>query len=383
MIRPYRINYILMSCLFSLVLLNGCAGTALKSSEQIKSTAATTPPQPAAVTASHQKALNAIEENDYQQAVTSFQQSLEGEQLSDNDRYYFAKALYETGNYAAAIENYNLYIDNPGRRGDNFLVALEERGHAADKWQRQKEEQEKALQSETALALIAPTLDQNWLAVQQQLSARPASFTEPLTGMEMILVEGGCYQMGDQAGSKVCVDDFYLGKFEVTQGQWQQIMSYNPAQSSQGQNYPVETISWQEATAFAEKLGAAQGIYRLPTGAEWEYAARSGGKKQKFSGSDNVDAVAWHEDNSNGNSHPAGQKQPNGLGLYDMSGNVYEWCLKNAAENVPTRRGGSWNSRIAYSQTSYSREQKQKDYRHADTGFRLALPLPQLKQTVQ
>ncbi|TAN44631.1 MAG: formylglycine-generating enzyme family protein, partial [Nitrospirae bacterium] len=131
------------------------------------------------------------------------------------------------------------------------------------------------------------------------------------TGIEMVLVKGGCYQMGDTFGDgdsdekpvhEVCVDDFYIGKFEVTQGQWQAVMGNNPSSFKNcGDNCPVESVSWNDVQEFISRLnkkvplskGGTRGLYRLPTEAEWEYAARSGGKREKYAGGDDVDSVAW------------------------------------------------------------------------------------------
>lgn len=162
---------------------------------------------------------------------------------------------------------------------------------------------------------------------------------------------------------EVCVDDLYLGKYSVTQGQWKAIMGNNPSQFKSGDNYPVESVSWNDAQDFIRKLNEKTGKrYRLPTEAEWEYAARSGGKKEKWAGTSNESELgeyAWYDKNSRNMTHPVGEKRPNGLGLYDMSGNVWEWvqdtyrrdAYKQHSRKNPiieeasqdrVLRGGSW-----------------------------------------
>jgi sulfatase modifying factor 1 len=222
---------------------------------------------------------------------------------------------------------------------------------------------------------------------------------DPATGIELILVKGGCYQMGDTFGDgdsdekpvhEVCVDDFYIGKFEVTQGQWKAIMGNNPSHfSSCGDNCPVEQVSYNDIQEFINKLNqrSGGGKYRLPTEAEWEYAARSGGKSEKYSGGNDVDSVAWYSSNSGSKTHPVGQKKPNGLGIYDMSGNVWEWVqdwydgnyYKNSPRNNPTgpnsgfrrvSRGGSWGS-YARLVRAANRGSYTPDDRYNRLGFRL------------
>jgi formylglycine-generating enzyme required for sulfatase activity len=178
-----------------------------------------------------------------------------------------------------------------------------------------------------------------------KVSVSPAPlFKDPATGMEFVFVKGGCYQMGDMSGDgtdwhgegesnerpvhEVCVDDFYMGKYEVTRGQWKKITgSYTPTVSlCVGDNCPVDMVNWNEIQDFISKMNSNNGgsKYRLPTEAEWEYAARSGGKYERYSGGNDVDSVAWYNANSGEKPHAVGTKLPNGLGIYDMNGNVWE-----------------------------------------------------------
>ena len=152
--------------------------------------------------------------------------------------------------------------------------------------------------------------------------------------IEMVFVQGGTFQMGSNDGESdekpvhsVTLSDFYIGKTQVTQKQWRDVMSNDPSDNKNCDNCPVEQVSWNDAQEFIQKLNQLTGkAYRLPTEAEWEYAARGGNKSMGYiySGSNIVDDVAWYGKDSK--THPVAQKHPNELGLFDMSGNVWEFC---------------------------------------------------------
>lgn len=214
---------------------------------------------------------------------------------------------------------------------------------------------------------------------------------------DMVLVKGGCFQMGNVFGDgfsnerpvhKVCLDDFYMDKVEVMQSAYKKITGTNPAYFK-GSSKPVEKVTWDEAKAYCGKLGK-----RLPTEAEWEYAARSGGKKEKWAGTSRVSDVgdyAWYKSNSDKNTHSVGEKNPNGLGLYDMTGNVWEWVAdwyekdyyKNSPENNPkgpsngkdrVLRGGSWNYRARGTSAAF-RGRGNPTKGNGNSGFRCAKSL--------
>jgi sulfatase modifying factor 1 len=235
---------------------------------------------------------------------------------------------------------------------------------------------------------------------------RKEALTDPTKVIELVLIKGGCFQKGDAFGDgqadeqpvhTVCVDDFYIGKYEVTQGQWQSVMGSNPSFFKKcGEKCPVEQVSWNDVQGFITKLNAKTGKkYRLPTEAEWEYAARSGGKKEKYAGTSSdveLGKYAWYSANSGGRTHPAGERQPNGLGLYDMTGNVWEWCqdwygekyYSQSSRKNPTGpasgtrrvlRGGAWIFEPAGIRAS-ARYSLTPDARGDLYGFRLSISVP-------
>ena len=168
----------------------------------------------------------------------------------------------------------------------------------------------------------------------ETITANGVSFT-------MVYVSGGTYTMGataeqgndadsnEKPAHQVSLPGYYIGKYEVTQELWQSVMGNNPSWFPGESRCPVECVSWEDCQKFITKLNKLTGkTFRLPTEAEWEYAARGGNRSHgyKYAGSNSLGDVAWYEDNSSDKTHPVGQKSPNELGLYDMSGNASEWC---------------------------------------------------------
>lgn len=233
-----------------------------------------------------------------------------------------------------------------------------------------------------------------------EVATKTFEWIEPNTGMVFVYIPGGTFMMGDVFGDgdqnekpihEVTLDPFYLGKFPVTQGQWVKLMENNPSKFQKGKNYPVEHVSWQEIEVFITKLHRINGNqfpFDLPTEAQWEYAARSGGRKERYAGNEDVNAVAWHKENSGGSTHPVGMKSANGFGLYDMSGNVWErcWdyyadCYINEAVRNPlgpdtgkhrVMRGGSWANGTRNCRTVV-RTRHANGNRSAREGVRIAL----------
>jgi len=272
-----------------------------------------------------------------------------------------------------------------------------------------------------------------WLcvAMPREVYAQGKNYTQVVkdVAFEMVYVEGGTFRMGatekqtEQAGDdeypvhEVTLTDYYIGKYEVTQGVWKAVMGSNPSYFQEGDDYPVERVNWNDIQTFLRKLNQLTGRkYALPTEAQWEYAARSGkggnkfvyawcgggaiafsegasgsadrGEETKYSGSDDIDEVAWYGGNSDDTTHPVGTKQPNALGIYDMSGNVWEWCrdwgglYSSAPQTNPTGpssgigrilRGGSY-----YDEGSGTKEYRvsnraasEPENRYTNCGFRL------------
>lgn len=262
------------------------------------------------------------------------------------------------------------------------------------------------------------------VAASEAQSLRPA--------VQMVSVAPGCFRMGDLFGDgyfnekpphEVCLSGYAIGRFAVTRGQFKDFAEQSGYRTDaekaagcfvydgngwkkqatatwrapgfpQTDDHPAVCVSWNDAVAFTRWLSEKEGIaYRLPTEAEWEYAARSGGRPERFSGGMDLATVAWYGDNAGDSSHPVGRKQANGLGLYDMSGNVWQWTQDRygerfyresprldpqgpAAGTNRVLRGGSWFYDISGLRVSY-RDFSSPDYCSSQVGFRLAVSLPQ------
>ena len=243
-----------------------------------------------------------------------------------------------------------------------------------------------------------PTLAQAYSTSNQNITitVNDVSFT-------MVAVKGGTFSMGatSEQGSdaegdenpahRVTLSDYYIGQTEVTQALWQTVMGSNPS-NWKGGNLPVEKVSWNDCQQFISKLNQLTGRkFRLPTEAEWEYAARGGGKSRgyKYAGSNDIGSVAWYYGNSSSKTHPVKQKQANELGLYDMSGNVWEWCqdwydkeyygkspssnpCNNTSASYRVYRGGGWCNFAGRCRVS-NRNNDNTDFRNGHLGLRLAL----------
>jgi len=221
-------------------------------------------------------------------------------------------------------------------------------------------------------------------------------------GMQLVLIPAGSFRMGGDKKLEQAEDhetpqhrvtfgrEFWIGKYAVTQAQWSALMDDNPSEFS-GKDRPVERVSWNDARVFLEKLNAAEDTdaYRLPTEAQWEYAARAGSASAYAFGSETsrLKEYAWYKTNSGGRTHRVGQLQPNDWGLYDMHGNVHEWCRdwfdRSYYSQSPAAdpqgpdeglakalRGGDWGSEDWYCRCA-SRSLGSPDRRSSRVGFRV------------
>jgi formylglycine-generating enzyme required for sulfatase activity len=263
-------------------------------------------------------AFEAYKANRFKEAIAQFEKGLQQEPTNALAAFYLGEAYAKSGDQAKAQKWYAASV-------------------AADP------QSEVAGQARERLAAAG--------GVSPQAPTAPKTLRNSI-GMEFVLIPAGTFQMGSDdseaynnerpAHTVRITQPFYLGKYEVTQGQWQAVMGSNPSRFTGDPNRPVEQVSWEDVQEFIRRLNAREGgaTYHLPTEAEWEYAARAG-TTSRWSFGDTARQLGrygWYEENAGGQTHPVGQLQPNPWGLYDMHGNVWEWVQDWYAEDY-YRRG--------------------------------------------
>ncbi len=265
-----------------------------------------------------------------------------------------------------------------------------------------------ALVTVRGIPFAGQTMDFRWVENSQHLEMAGRGVEPPSTGgfgIEMVLIPAGTFQMGSPASEpgrdsfeepvhQVTIrQPFYLGKYEVTQAQWRAVMGTNPSRFSNCDTCPVDSVSWNDIQVFLEELNRKEQVhtYRMPTEAEWEYAARAGTSTAYNFGAEErqLGRYAWYADNAGGRTHPVGGKRPNAFGLYDVHGNASEWvqdCWNEKYTGAPTDggawltgrcnirvlRGGSWNSHARSLRSADRSRDLTRDSHEGQSGFRLA-----------
>ena len=330
-----------------------------------------------------------IEEQDYAGAKESLDRILAleaqyGLEIPVEFFFRYAGVLDRLELFGEAVEAVTKYLTLAGRGGEHYLEALELLNKA---------EQDKA-----AAAAAAEAARRRAEAARRRAAAaaeeRRKIVDALVAGNDFVLIPPGEFRMGSKSSeadgderplTKVRISrGFWLGKHEVTQDQWQAVMGSNPSRFSGCGNCPVEQVSWDDAQEFIRRLNAQAGgeRFRLPTEAEWEYAARAGTSGDRYG---NLDAIAWHGGNSGRRTHPVGRKAPNAWGLHDMLGNVWEWVgdwygdypggsvtdpRGPGSGSARVSRGGSWDLNAGRCRASYRYNNSPGD-RLDYLGFRL------------
>ncbi len=301
------------------------------------------------------------------------------------------KQTSQTNHYGSSQKKKD--VDARQKEVDEALKAVEE---AAAKVE---EAAAKVGKAAAKVGETAKTLDAAAKTTDSDISQ---TFTVNGVSFKMIHVGAGTFMMGatseqgnaesdEKPAHRVTLSDYYIGETEVTQALWRAVMGSNPSYFK-GDNLPVEQVSWDDCQTFIRKLNAATGKnFRLPTEAEWEFAARGGNKSRhtKYEGGSDLSSVAWSSDNSGRKTHPVAKKAPNDLGLYDTSGNVWEWChdwydknyysrspstnpCNNTKASYRVARGGSWSNYVGNCRVTF-RGSSLPVIRNISLGLRLAL----------
>ncbi len=365
-----------------------------------------------------QEGFNLYEQGKYRESLEVYKKALEQDPSSVEIPLAIGKCYYELGEYENGIK----YFDKASKldkEGENSFSVYYDKG----KCYMGLNKYEIALNCfDKALDICPGDPDvlewkkkaQDSLAFQPSLTPVPAV---QYISLEMVFIQGGVFDMGSNSGENdekpvhsVEVSSFYIGKYEVTNKEYKE---YKPDHSSyfSDDNYPVECVSWNDAIAYCNWLSDKEGLnrcysgsgdkivmdmtrdgYRLPTEAEWEYACRAGSKKEYYWGNSIDGSYCWYSDNSGKKVHPVGQKKPNNFGLYDMSGNVWEWCWdwygKSYYSGSPSSnpsgpssgsfhvvRGGCWNGNAGSCRLA-NRNFNKPGYYDGGLGFRVVRRVP-------
>ena len=359
------------------------------------------------------EAAEAMEQGELQQAERAFKkiEALEVEP-PPTFAYFYGKLLAEHGVgpevWRKGQALLKQFVLSAGRESDYYTPTLKLLSMVEAKLEAARRAQADDAAYAAAAAQDTPegyaAYVQRYPAGRHVAAARAAQ-SRLSVNAQMVRVEGGSFTMGctpeqtecyerENPAHRVRVSSFELSKYEVTQALWNAVMGENPSYFQDCPHCPVEQVSWHDVQAFLRKLNTGGGRYRLPSEAEWEYAARGGSQSRgyEYAGSDNPDTVGWYHENSGGKTHPVGQKQANEVGVYDLLGNVEEWvqdCWNDSYAGSPSDgqawewgdcsrrvlRGGCWGTFPGFIRLAY-RHGSTADTRYENLGFRLARSLP-------